>query len=187
MTPGASAYYAYFGDLAGPAGLGYYSYQAGAWLVLALNSNIAIGSGSAQYEWVRSELRGASSKCVAAYVHHPRFSSGPNGPSDNVRDLWALFYEYGVELVVSGHDHIYERYAPQDAAGRPDPERGVRMFVAGTGGHDAYAIVRVQANSEVRYSGWGVLKLTLAADRYTWDFIAVPGQAFSDTGTTTCH
>ena len=187
MTAGAAAYYAYFGDRAGPPGLGYYSYQAGTWLVLAMNSNIPVGAGSAQLEWARSELRGATSPCVAVYVHHPRFSSGPNGNSDNVRDLWALLYEYKVEFVVSGHDHLYERYAPQDGAGRLDLERGVRMFVSGTGGHDAYAVTRVQPNSEVRYSGWGVLKFTLASDRYSWDFIAVPGQSFSDMGTTTCH
>jgi hypothetical protein len=187
MTAGAAAYYAYFGDRAGPPGLGYYSYQAGTWLVLAVNSNIPVGTGSAQLEWARSELRGETSPCVAVYVHHPRFSSGPNGNSDNVRDLWALLYEYKVEFVVSGHDHLYERYAPQDGAGRLDLERGVRMFVAGTGGHDAYAVTRVQPNSEVRHSGWGVLKFTLASDRYSWDFIAVPGQSFSDMGTTTCH
>jgi hypothetical protein len=187
MSAGAAPYYAYFGDRAGPPGLGYYSYQAGAWLVLAMNSNIPIGNGSAQLEWARSELRNTSSQCVAVYVHHPRFSSGPNGNSDNVRDLWTLLYEYKVEFVVSGHDHLYERYAPQDAAGRLDLDKGVRMFVAGTGGHDIYAVTRVQANSEVRYSGWGVLKFTLASDRYTWDFIAVPGQSFTDMGTTTCH
>lgn len=187
MTAGASAYYAYFGDLAGPAGLGYYSYQAGAWLVLALNSNIAIGSGSAQYEWARSQLRSAPGKCVAAYVHHPRFSSGPNGPSDNVRDLWALFYEYGVELVVSGHDHIYERFSPQDASGRLDLDRGVRQFVVGTGGHELYRFEHPQAASEARYAGWGVLKLTLGPESYTWDFVPVTGGAFADTGTTPCH
>jgi len=187
LTAGAAPYYAYFGDRAGPAGLGYYSYQLGAWLVLAMNSNLPIGHGSAQLEWARSELRGTSSQCVAVCVHHPRFSSGPNGNGDNVRDLWALLYEYRVELVVSGHDHLYERYAPQDAAGRLDLDKGVRLFVAGTGGHDVYAVARVQPNSEVRHSGWGVLKLTLASDRYSWDFVAVPGQSFSDTGTTPCH
>lgn len=187
MTQAGAPYYAYFGDRAGAPGAGYYSYRAGSWLVLAFNSNIPLRAGSQQYEWARAELRSETGKCVAAYVHHPPFSSGPNGPCSDVRDLWGLLNEYGVELLLSGHDHIYERFAPQDASGRLDLARGVRQFVVGTGGHELYRFERLQANSEARYAGWGVLKLTLGPESYTWDFIPTTGGAFGDSGTTPCH
>lgn len=186
-TQTGAPYYAYFGDRAGAPGAGYYSYRAGSWLVLAFNSNVPLRAGSQQYEWARAELRSEQGKCVAAYVHHPRFTSGPNGPCPEVRDLWGLLNEYGVEFVLSGHDHIYERFAPQDASGRLDLARGVRQFVVGTGGHELYRFEHPQAASEARYAGWGVLKLTLGPESYTWDFVPVTGGAFADTGTTPCH
>jgi len=187
VTSAGAPYYAYFGDRAGPPGSGYYSYRAGSWLVLALNSNIPVRAGSAQYEWARAELRNEAGRCVAAYVHHPRFSSGPNGCCGHVGDLWSLLYEYGVEFVLSGHDHFYERFAPQDPSGRLDLARGVRQFVVGTGGHTLYSFDHVQPNSEVRVASWGVTKLTLASDSYSWEFVPVGSGPFGDTGTATCH
>ena len=187
VTSAGAPYYAYFGDKAGPPGSGYYSYRAGGWLVLALNSNIPVRAGSAQYEWARAELRNEAGRCVAAYVHHPRFSSGPNGCCGHVGDLWSLLYEYGVEFVLSGHDHFYERFAPQDPSGRLDLARGVRQFVVGTGGHTLYSFEHVQPNSEVRVASWGVTKLTLASDSYSWEFVPVGSGPFGDTGTATCH
>jgi hypothetical protein len=186
-TDQGAPYYAYFGDAAGAPGAGYYSYRAGNWLVLALNSNIPLRAGTQQYEWARAELRNETGKCVAVYVHHPRFSSGPHGACGEVRDVWVLLNEYGVEFMVSGHDHMYERFSPQDASGRLDLDRGVRQFVVGTGGHEPYAFEHILPNSEARYAGWGVLKLTLGPDSYTWDFVPVTGGAFADSGTTACH
>ena len=186
-TPDAAGYFGYWGSRAGPAGLGYYSYRLGNWLILALNSNIPADVGSPQHEWLRGVLASNTSTCVAAYMHHPLFSSGPNGDNPHVRALWQLMYDRGVELVVSGHEHVYERYAPQDPGGRSDPTRGIRLFIAGTGGHSLYEFVRVKPNSEVRGLAFGVLKLTLADGRYDWQFLAVPGSGFSDNGSEMCR
>ena len=186
-TPGAAAYFAYFGARAGMPGRGYYSYRLGGWLVLALDSNVAVGAGSAQYEWLRSELQASSTPCALAYAHHPLFSSGPNGGSGRMRAVWDLLYQHGVEIYLAGDDHLYERQAPQDPSGRADPARGIREFVVGTGGATLYQVVRPAANSEVRHSGWGVLKLTLAETSYSWEFVPVEGASFRDSGTGTCH
>jgi len=186
-TPGAAAYFAYFGSQAGMPGRGYHSFRLGAWLVLALDSNVAVGAGSPQYEWLRSELQANASTCAVAYAHHPLFSSGPNGGSDRVRAVWELMYQHGVDLYLAGHDHLYDRQAPQDPSGRQDPVRGIREFVVGTGGGPLYQVVRPTASSEARHSGWGVLKLTLAETSYSWEFVPVEGGTFRDSGSGTCH
>ena len=186
-TPGATPYFDYFGFNAGPSGLGYYSFDLGtAWHAVALNSNGAVGSSSAQVAWLRADLASSQSKCTVAYWHHPLFSSGPNGDSPEMRDFWRLLYDAGVDVILVGHDHDYERFAPQDPDGRSDPVRGIRQFVVGTGGAASYAFVTVRPNSVVRLTPvFGVLKLTLQTDTYQWDFITTSGAG--DSGTGSCH
>lgn len=186
ISPGAAPYFAYFGLNAGPPGLGYYSFDIGSWHAIALNSNVDARASSTQGAWLRDDLATNRARCVIAYWHHPLFTSGPNGPSRNMQDLWRLLYDAGADVVLNGHDHIYERFAPQDPDGFPDPVRGIRQFVAGTGGALLYQIVAVMPNSDRRISAFGVLKLTLQTDGYQWEFVGVPG-AGGDAGTGTCH
>ena len=184
-SAGAAPYFAYFGANAGPTGLGYYSFDLGAWHVVAMNSNIPIQAGTAQWAWLRQDLAASRSRCLLAYWHHPLFTSGPDGTTAEVRDVWRLLYDAGAELVLNGHEHLYERFAPQDPDGRPDTAQGIREIIAGTGGAALYAPLGAAANSEVRLSAFGVLKLTLATDGYQWEFIPVSGRG--DTGASSCH
>jgi hypothetical protein len=187
-TPGAAGYFGYFGAAAGDPSTGYYSYDLGGWHIIALNSNLAANAGSPQEQWLRADLAGSQARCTLAYWHHPRFSSGTtHGNSILMRDLWQALYEYDAELVLSGHEHNYERFAPQTPDGAADPSKGIREFVAGTGSNSAYPFGAPKANSEVRFnSGPGVLKLTLYPDRYEWQFIPVSG-SFRDSGSGSCH
>jgi hypothetical protein len=185
QTPGASGYFRYFGAAAGPAGMGYYRYTAGPWLVLALNSEIPLGRGSAQLQWVRDQLSTAP-RCTAVYWHRPLFSSGRNGPNPDMRDVWEVLYEMGGDLVINGHDHVYERFAPQRPDGAPDP-RGIRQFTVGTGGAPLYDLPSRAANSEMAMSVWGVAKFTLQNDGYQWEFIPVDGESFRDSGAAPCR
>jgi hypothetical protein len=180
-------YYAYFGENAGPVGRGYYSYHAGTWLVLSLNSNIPASSDSAQAAWVRATLASNPTACTLAYWHYPVFSSGPNGNNGAMRDIWRILQQGGADVVLTAHDHLYERFAPQDAGGRSDPRRGLRQFVVGTGGGHLYSPKAIRPNSEVISSTFGVLKLTLKAESYEWQFVAIPGKPFTDFGTAACH
>lgn len=186
-TPRGAGYYAYFGENAGPSGLGYYSYRAGAWLVLSLNSNIPATADSPQAAWVRATLASNPTACTLAYWHHPVFSSGPNSNAKVMRDIWSILQQGGADVVLSSHDHLYERFAPQDAAGRADPRNGLREFVVGTGGAHLYSPRTLQPNSEVISSTHGVLKLTLKATSYDWQFIPIPGKSFTDIGTGQCR
>jgi calcineurin-like phosphoesterase family protein len=186
-TQQGAPYYAYFGDNAGPSGHGYYSYREGAWLILSLNSNIPASENSPQAQWVRATLASNPGSCTLAYWHHPLFSSGPNGDNGQMRDIWRILQQAGTDVVISGHDHFYERFAPQDAGGRPDPQNGIRQFIVGTGGSHLYAPKTLRANSEVIGSTHGVLKLTLKADSYEWQFVSIPGKPFTDFGTGQCH
>jgi hypothetical protein len=179
-------YFAYFGASAGPAGLGYYSQTIGAWRIISLNSEVPAGPGSPQYEWLKAELTASPAACTLAMWHRPLFSSGPNGNATQMRDAWRLLTLHGADLVLSGHNHTYERFAPQDADGRADP-RGPRQFVVGTGGYPLYGRAHAQANSEIFESDtWGVLKLTLKSDSYTWEFVPAAGRSFRDAGSGTC-
>jgi hypothetical protein len=182
-------YYSYFGAHAGEPGLGYYSYDLGAWHVISLNSNIGMKAGSPQERWLRADLAATRAKCVLAYWHHPRFSSSNgHGNDPGTTPLWQALYEAGADIVLGGHDHTYERFAPQAPDGRADPERGIREFVVGTGGADHYGFDTVEPNSEVRNGDtWGVLKLTLMPDAYRWQFVPVAGKTFSDSGLGRCH
>ena len=191
-TSTAAAYYSYFGAAAGSSGKGYYSYDVGQWHVVALNSNCsAVGgcnAGSAQETWLRADLAAHPNKCTLAYWHHPRFSSGYHGASTSVQPLWQALYDAGAELVLNGHDHDYERFAPQTPTGQADPARGIREFVVGTGGASERAFSATANNSEARNSStFGVLQLTLHPSSYEWRFVPVAGQSFTDSGSAPCH
>lgn len=188
-TEGASGYFGYFGAAAGEPDKGYYGYDLGDWHIVALNSNVSMEAGSAQGRWLRADLAASTKRCTLAYWHHPRFSSSDShGSSTEPQPLWEALYQAGAEIVLSGHDHTYERFAPQTPDGRPDPARGVRQFVVGTGGARLYDFGDPIANSEVRYNdGHGVLKLTLRPNRYDWEFIPVAGDRFTDKGSGSCH
>jgi hypothetical protein len=186
-TPNGAGYYQYFGDSAGPAGRGYYSFREGAWLIVSLNSNIPAGPGSPQAEWLKATLAENQTPCTAAIWHHPLFTSGKNGENPAMRELWRILHDAGAEIVIASHDHMYERFAPQDADGRRDPMRGVRGFTVGTGGAHIYDVRALNPNSEAIGRVHGVLKLTLKATSYDWQFIPIPGARFSDAGSGECH
>jgi hypothetical protein len=184
---GAAPYYAYFEDNAGPFGLGYYRYTAGPWRVFALNSEVPVGPGSAQMQWLRAELNVNRTPCTLAYWHKPLFTSGPNGPNRDMREIWRTLYEFDVDLVLTGHDHLYERFAPQDADGRTDSARGIRQVTVGTGGGALYTPITSAPNTERIGIGFGVLKLTLNDGNYQGEFVPVPGNPFTDFFTGACH
>ena len=184
-SPNAAPYFAYFGSNAGPSGLGYYSFEAGPWHVVSLNSNVPSGAGTPQYQWLANDLSAANARCVAAIWHHPMFSSGRNGPHPAMRDIWQLLEQARAEIVINGHDHLYERFMPVDANRRPTPD-GIRQFVVGTGGAELYSFVNVMPESETRLATYGVLKLNLTADGYTWEFLSTNGNAL-DAGSGRCH
>ena len=184
---GGAGYFGYFGASAGPSGLGYYSYAEGPWRVIALNSEIAASAGSPQVQWLRGELSNDRAACTAVIWHRPLFSSGRNGDNADMRDIWRTLYEFNVDLVINGHDHIYERFAPQDPDGRPDPDRGIREFIVGTGGAPLSEIQTVHANSEARGSVWGVAVFRLGDNGFQWQFVPVDGETFQDSGSGGCH
>jgi len=186
-SPNAAPYFDYFGSNAGPAGQGYYSFNLGSWHVIALNSEIFARAGSAQERWLRSDLAANRTQCTLAYWHRPLFSSGPHGVNPDMQDLWRALYEFDADVVLGGHDHLYERFAPQDPDGRSDPTRGIRQFVVGTGGAAAYASQFARPNSEAQGTDLGVLALTLAAGSYRWEFVPVEGASYRDYGTSSCH
>lgn len=187
-TGDGAGYYAYFGINAGPPGRGYYSYNLGDWHIVSLNSNIDMAPGSAQDRWLRTDLAANRKRCTLAYWHHPRFSSSEHGNQKHTAPLWDALYAYGAEIVIGGHDHTYERFAPQTPDAVPDPARGIREFVVGTGGAELYEFPTTEPNSEVRdNSAHGVLRLTLRPDGYAWEFVPVAGERFRDAGTGTCH
>lgn len=187
-TSGAAGYFAYFGGTAGPAGLGYYAYRLGAWHIFALNSEISAFPGSPQYEWLRRELAANPTQCALAYFHTPVFGSGTNGGNPHMQAIWTVLYAAGADVIVNGHNHSYERFAPQDPDGRPDAARGIREFVVGTGGAELTGFPSIRSNSEVRNNTtWGLLRLTLRSDRYEWEFMPATGQTFSDFGSENCH
>jgi hypothetical protein len=186
-SSGAAPYFNYFEDKAGMFGQGYYAYSAGPWRVIAMNSEIPVGPGSVQLQWLRSELTDSHTRCTMAYWHKPLFTSGPNGPNRDMREVWRTLYEFDVDLVITGHDHLYERFAPQDPDGRADSSRGIRQITVGTGGGSLYTPVTSAPNTEAIGIGFGVLKLTLSDGAYAWAFVPVPGNAFTDSGIGQCH
>jgi hypothetical protein len=184
----ADAYFDYFGPAAGERGKGYYSYDLGAWHIVALNTMLEAGPSSSQGKWLSRDLAQNRRYCTLAYFHHPRFSSGPHHMSRRAVDLWTALARAGVDVVISGHDHIYERFAPMTASGNVDQRAGMRQFVVGTGGVSHYAIDRVAGNSEARNNTtYGVIRLVLHDRGYEWKFVPVRGGRFSDAGTGACH
>ncbi|MGH8999988.1 MAG: metallophosphoesterase family protein [Acidimicrobiia bacterium] len=194
-TDEAAGYYEYFGDAAGDPDEGWYSYDLGGWHVVVLNSNCDDLEGgceadSPQLRWLGEDLSESDAQCTVAYWHHARFSSGTEHGSDNdVAPFWKVLYEHGAEIVLSGHEHNYERFAPQTPAGDADERFGIRQFVVGTGGKTPYEFRRtVLPNSERRHSGTpGVILLSLRSDGYQWRFVSADGAVFSDEGEGRCH
>lgn len=186
-TPDAAGYFSYFGARAGEPGKGYYSFDLGAWHIVSLNSNRELEAGTPQLQWLEADLRRHRQRCVLAYWHHPRYSSGPHGSDEKMQAIWALLQRNGVSVIVTGHDHIYERFAPMNAQGEGDPVRGMRSFVVGTGGAKPYALKQRHALSETADGqAWGVLKMTLHATGYAWEFLPVAGQTLRDAGSAQC-
>ena len=193
QTAGAAGYFGYFGSAAGDPTKGYYSYDLGAWHIVVLNSNsacttISCSATSAQVQWLKADLAASTKSCTLAYWHHPRFNSGvEHGNLTAVGPFWDALYAAGAEIVLNGHEHVYERFAPQTPNAVADPN-GIRQFTVGTGGAALYSFSStIQPNSERRNNtSMGVLKLTLKAGGYDWQFIPATG-SFTDSGSATCH
>ena len=209
QTPDARGYFDYFGDAAGAQGTGWYSYDVGSWHVIALNSMVGMGPESPQVEWLREDLAAYPARCTLAYWHHPRFSSGEaHGNNRDSDAVWRILYAAGVEVVLAGHEHNYERFAPQTPDGEPDPAFGIRQFVVGTGGGATVSLVGrllqyvfgsghrpnltrfgdALPTSEARSArAAGVLALRLLPSGYEWQFVGIPGVGFEDAGADACH
>ena len=186
VTPGATGYYGYFGASAGDPSKGYYAYNLGAWHIVVLNSELANGVGSAQEVWFRSDLAANHNACTLALWHEPYFSA--SNATAGRQTLFQDAYNGGVDIVLNGHAHNYERFAPQNPSGVADPAQGVREFVVGTGGKSLWGFTTALATSQVREGNtFGVLKLTLHASSYDWRFVPIAGSTFTDSGAGTCH
>lgn len=191
VTPGAAGYFGYFGAAAGDPKQGWYSFDLGDWHLVALNSNCSKSGGcdpdDPQATWLRADLAANPAVCTLAYFHHPRWSSGEYGDNDDMDTFWQIFDDAGVDVVLNGHEHVYERMRPLDADGNPDAD-GIRQFIIGTGGSSHGRFYTLNPASEVRdNSTFGVLELTLGAEDYMWRFVPVAGGTFSDSGSGSCH
>jgi hypothetical protein len=191
---GASGYARYFGDAAGPPDKEYYSYELGGWHIVVLNSECKDVGGceanSPQGLWLKQDLADHPTTCTLAYFHKPLFSSGAkHGNDPEMKPLWELLYHAGADVIINGHDHDYERFAPQDPEGHLDAKRGIREFVVGSGGKNSHRVMGVaQPNSEKQNADtFGVLKLTLHPTGYDWEFVPEAGKTFTDTGSGECH
>lgn len=194
IVPNAVGYYNYWGPAAGDPTKGYYSLNIGAWHVIVLNSECAdvhVGgctASSPQGQWLQADLNANPATCTVALWHRPLYSSTSGFATPAVQPLWQILYDGGADLVISGHAHNYERFAPQNAMGKVDQAKGLRQFIVGTGGADLVSFSGTQRNVEVNNSStFGVLKLTLHASSYDWQFIPIAGQTFTDSGTQACH
>jgi hypothetical protein len=195
--PTASGYFQYWGAQGGPADKGYYSFDLGSWHIVALNTNCdaqglgGCAAGSPEETWLKEDLAAHQDACIIAFGHHALFSSGlfkKHAVHPELKQLWKDLYAAHADLVLAGHEHSYERFAPQDPDGRADAEHGIREIVVGTGGRSHDPLGFAMANSEVRNaSTYGVLKLTLTPSIYTWEFIPEEGKDFRDSGTGACH
>lgn len=190
---GATPYFGYFGANAGDPTQGYYSYELGTWHIIVLNSEcLEVGGcqqGSREEKWLISDLKAHPSRCILAYWHKPLFSSGAkHGNDPDMKPFWIDLHKYSATVVINGHDHDYERFAPQDPDGKPDSSRGIREFVAGTGGRNHRPFADPLPTTEVRNADtFGVLKMTLHPGAYEWEFIPEAGKTFHDSGTGSCH
>jgi hypothetical protein len=175
LTQGATGYFGYFGERAGPSGRGYYSYNLGAWHVVSLNSNVPVDASSAQMQWLRNDLTVNTAPCIMAYWHHPLFDASVRDSESKMRDVWRTLYDFHAEIVVNGHLHEYTRIGPIDPDGRA-AAAGIRQFIVGTGG--------APLNGQPVI--WGVLKLTLRPRAFDWRFVPVAGRTLADAGSATC-
>lgn len=189
----ATPYYVYFGDRAGSPRRGYYSYDLGDWHIVVLNSEMLVNSGfsadetAEQLKWLENDLARNRKTCSLAYWHHPRWSSGWHGSDPRIDAFWQPLYNGGVDVILNGHDHHYERFVLLNPAGAPDGARGMAEFVVGTGGGRLRGLTRRAPNSDFRLQGhFGVLKLTLGADQYQWAFLDTEGRVW-DPGAGRCH
>lgn len=180
---GAVPHFEYWGEQAGPAGKGYYSYDLGAWHIVVLNSNVLFQE---QNDWLAADLAATPRQCTLAYWHHPWFTSSAYRGEEELKRFVEILEEADADVVLTGHAHGYERFAPQNADGVPD-EEGIRHFVVGSGGAPFHPFKQVKPNSEVRVHAYGLLKLELFEDRYTWEFVPVAGETFTDAGEGRCH
>jgi hypothetical protein len=192
QTPGAAGYFNYFGSAAGEPGQGWYSYDLGAWHVVVLNANCwQVGGcepGSPQETWLRADLASHPTRCTLAYWHMPRFSSGEIQGESRYQPFWQALYDANADLVLVGHAHNYQRWAPLDPSGNFDPQRGIREFVVGTGGRGFHRVTPLLHGEELANDDtWGVLRLTLGWKNYTWQFVPVAGRTFTDSGSDLCH
>ena len=191
-TAGAAGYFDYFNGVgafdgpAGPRDRGFYSLDLGAWHVVVLNSNIPRHAGSKQEVWLREDLAASTRPCTMALFHHPRFNIGLHGPDVSVQPFFQALQDFRADLIVNGHDHNYQRWAPMTASGVRDGVHGVRQFVVGTGGRALYPIGRSPDVQSASADTWGVLTLRLAATGYAWQFLPVAGGTFTDSGTAAC-
>jgi len=194
MTTNAGPYFDYFGGRAGERGKGYYSYERGRWHIVVLNSNCekvgGCGVDSPQGRWLRNDLaNNANHRCTMAYFHRPLYSTGTNVAGSDVKPFWNILYNRGADLIINGHAHRYERFAPMTPSGTRS-DNGIRQIVAGTGGAGGGSeISRADAPNlqRVKTNVFGVLRLSLRADSYAWKFVPIPGKTFTDSGTTSCH
>lgn len=191
VTPGAAGYFSYFGSVAAK---GYYALTLGSWRVFSLDSNLTGEAEAAQLAWLKGELAASEAHCTLAYWHHPLYSSGGHGQNPKMQAVWQALQQAGAEVVLAGHDHHYERFAPQDAHGKRDLARGLRQFIVGTGGAFRTPLfLRAHRNSELREnSRTGVLKLVLGEGRYDWEFLEASYDGFPngpdpDKGSGRCH
>ncbi len=190
----AEPYAAYFGEAAGPIDQYWYSFDLGAWHMVALNSNctnerVACDEGSAQDRWLRADLAAHPSQCTLAFLHHPRFSSGQHGDDESLATLYRDLYQAGVDVVLAGHDHNYERFQPLDPEGNPDAAHGIRNFVVGTGGRSLRSgTVKPRPITEAwNDETLGVLMLRLEPGGYSWQFMPIEGGTYTDSGSAACH
>lgn len=196
-TPEARDYFRYWGDRAGPVGKGYYSFDLGVWHIIALNSNCdapglgGCAAGSPEETWLKKDLSEHPGSCIIAFGHHALFSSGifrKHAVHPELKQIVLDLYAAHADLLLVGHEHSYERFAPQDPDGKIDPEHGIREIVVGTGGRSHDPLGFAMDNSEVRnMTTFGVLKVTLMPHAYTWEFIPVEGETFTDSGSGVCH
>jgi hypothetical protein len=194
-TPGATGYFNYFGASAGNRADGFYTYPLGTWFVIVANtgweSPDSVKTGSRQDQWLRGQLASRTEQCVLVMMHHPRFTSasGRAWLRPELKPFWDAMYEYGVDLVLVGHDHTYQRFAPQNPDGVADEEFGIRQITVGTGGGETlYAFGPTVDNLQVRDNQtFGVVKVTLRPGAYDWQFLPVAGKTFTDSGSGNCH
>ena len=185
-TDGAAGYFAYWAERAGAEGQGYYSLSLGSWHIIALNSNLKKEARSEQLNWLRAELAGTDARCILAFWHHPMFSSGGRRDGQAMHPVFEALYEAGASVVLAGHDHFYERFAPQDARAQLDPRNGIRAFTVGTGGAKLHRISNIHPNSVFLSNRfWGILRLVLWPTSYEWEFLTVNGQRL-DQGRADC-